>query len=126
MTRLIDADALKEKIIDLLEYEWGYEGIREDVSRIIDSMPTAEERPHGTWVKRSDGSYKCPFCCYSDWSTSNFCPNCGVKLETVGHWFPDWSESYGKWGFRCSVCARWTSEKEEKCHHCGTRMEEGE
>lgn len=44
--RLIDADALKEEIIDLLEIEWGYEGIREDVSRIIDSMPTVEERPH--------------------------------------------------------------------------------
>ena len=41
--RLIDADASKEKIIELLEIEWGYEGIREDVSRIIDSMPTMEK-----------------------------------------------------------------------------------
>lgn len=47
MSRLIDADALKEDIIELLEIEWGYEGIREDVSRIIDSMPATEERPHG-------------------------------------------------------------------------------
>ena len=51
--RLIDADAFKEKVIDLLEIEWGYEEIREDVSRIIDNVPTVE-RPHGTW--RIDGT----------------------------------------------------------------------
>lgn len=64
--RLIDADALKEKIIDLLEIEWGYEGIRENVSRIIDSMPTIEERPHGEWKKTTHAIV---------------CSNCGHNIE---------------------------------------------
>ena len=40
-----------------------------------------EERPHGEWVKRGDGSYKCAICCYSDRSTSNYCPNCGARMK---------------------------------------------
>ena len=40
MTRLIDADVLKNNIVNLLENEWGYDGIREDISKIIDNVPT--------------------------------------------------------------------------------------
>ena len=88
--RLIDADALKENIIDLLEIEWGYEGIREDVSRIIDSMPTVEERPHGEWIEvpKYNGYFVCSNCLkrldgnferFEHWEMKkeNFCPVCG-------------------------------------------------
>ena len=42
MRRLIDANALMDSIIDQLEIEWGYEGIREDVKRIFENAPTVD------------------------------------------------------------------------------------
>lgn len=39
------SDEQIEKIADLLETEWGYEGIREDVSRIL-----KEDRTEGDWI----------------------------------------------------------------------------
>jgi hypothetical protein len=43
--RLIDADVAKETIIDLLETEWGYEFIREDLNSIFDEVPTVDAVP---------------------------------------------------------------------------------
>lgn len=40
--RLIDANVAVDGIIDQLEIEWGYDGIREDVQRIFDSTPTVD------------------------------------------------------------------------------------
>ena len=85
--RLIDADALKKPIIELLENEWGYEGIREDVSRIIDNMPTlpnpcgkpcAFEKPHGEWIWKKDEAalrtydLLCSECGYKTFTCENY------------------------------------------------------
>ena len=40
--RLIDASAAADGIIAQLEIEWGYDGIREDVQRIFDSIPVVD------------------------------------------------------------------------------------
>ena len=37
----------EEKIIDLLETEWGYEGIREDISRVLRENGTPLPKGHG-------------------------------------------------------------------------------
>lgn len=38
----------EEKLMDLLEIQWGYEGIREDVQRVLreNSVPYEEEVPN--------------------------------------------------------------------------------
>lgn len=38
--RLIDADKMQEDIVSLLETEWGYEGLRDDVAEIFKKIPT--------------------------------------------------------------------------------------
>ena len=43
--RLIDADKAVNEIAELIAYEWGYEGIEEDVKRIIDDQPTVDAVP---------------------------------------------------------------------------------
>ena len=109
----------------------------DEVKQPCIKSPCGFESPHGEWIDEgvmADGHSQHAFRCSKcgnhisriPSNMPNFCENCGAELETVGYWFPDWSESYGKDGFRCSMCYRWTSEKEEKCHHCGARMKEGE
>ena len=100
---------------------------------VTDNIEPYNKQKQGKWIDEgvmADGysqhAFRCSKCgnhisrIPSD--MPKFCENCGAELETVGYWVPDWSESYGKDGFRCSMCARWTSEKEEKCRHCGARM----
>jgi hypothetical protein len=43
-----------EKIIDLLETEWGYEGIREDVRRLLIENGTPLPKGHGRLIDASD------------------------------------------------------------------------
>lgn len=43
--RLIDADKIVNEIAKLIAYEWGYEGIEEDVKRIFDEQPTIDAVP---------------------------------------------------------------------------------
>ena len=44
------SDEQINKIVDLLETEWGYEGIREDVTRILKQENTVEPKPQGEWT----------------------------------------------------------------------------
>lgn len=46
-----------EKIIDLLETEWGYVGIREDVRRLLIENGTPLPKGHGDLVDRNDLKY---------------------------------------------------------------------
>ena len=88
--RPIDADALKEAIVD---YPYGFRGmIYED----INAQPTIEPK-RGKWIKDGDAYalYKCSVCndfCpavgYADcipeermYKTMKYCPNCGAKME---------------------------------------------
>ena len=83
-------------ISDMLEDEWGYEGIREDIAFIISKIPVAdvEEVKHGKWIgKQLDNFRKYEVTCsncgwvgienydsYNDPSGFNYCPNCGAKM----------------------------------------------
>lgn len=89
MTRLIDADALLERIkkdplFPLVE-EYG-------ISGVIKAEPTVEAEPvrHGRWIGGELG--ECSVCghhgCASDiWNdcANQYCPNCGAKMDEVEH-----------------------------------------
>ena len=87
-------------ISDMLEDEWGYEGLREDIAFIISKIPVAdvEEVKHGKWIgKQLDNFRKYEVTCsncgwvgienydsYNDPSDFNYCPNCGAKMDGEG------------------------------------------
>lgn len=105
--RLIDADALKERIIierDKIpltkteRYSLGAElpyrhgqsmrgGIRKAL-RCMEQTPTIEALPvkHGRWVHSIEVDadwvgYKCSECCEFGAPSWNYCPNCGAKMK---------------------------------------------
>ena len=98
--RLIDADELKKNFQDELckgiacaECSMQAEGFCR-VERWIDIAPTIEAEPirHGRWIYEqlplplSDGSKECVRCsvCNTHWDNeSNYCPNCGAKMDEV-------------------------------------------
>ena len=83
--RLIDAIGLKQALV--------VSAILEDkktIEQIIDEQPTIEpERKTGRWIdittdESIDVEYKCSECGFEMflWSNlTNFCPNCGAKME---------------------------------------------
>ena len=71
-----------DDVIDTLEYEWGYKGIREE----LQNLPAADvtEVKHGKWEICCDGYY--PYCsvCKAEPKNgvmSNYCPECGAKMN---------------------------------------------
>ena len=78
-------------VIEQLENEWGYEGIREDLYK----LPTVDavEVVHGRWERRvvdwsAPYSWKvecsnCGFyiCGLGDAYLFKYCPNCGAKMD---------------------------------------------
>ena len=40
-----------------------------------------EDRPKGKWIIIADVYCKCPFCSNVEVKFSNYCPECGVRLE---------------------------------------------
>ena len=79
-----------DDIIDTLEHEWGYEGMREDLY----NLPTADvvEMKHGEWKPIDPESDVRFFCseCETEISTSwdydeaemwKYCPCCGAKMD---------------------------------------------
>ena len=83
--RLIDADALMEKISNPYQ--------QAEVARWIKDAPTIEERKTGKWIEQDDGwdgvYYECSVCkepfTLIDGTPQdnlyNFCPNCGCEME---------------------------------------------
>ena len=78
--RLINADTLKEECIDVLVGGGNYESavLLEDIT----NAPTIEAEPvkHGEWETRKGIEY-CSECNKSMMWQSNFCPNCGAKMD---------------------------------------------
>lgn len=80
-------------IIETLEHEWGYEGMREDLY----NLPTADvvEVKQGYWEEYWDDDYmesfhRCSECrndapakrdTYCDQVLTNYCPHCGAKMD---------------------------------------------
>lgn len=76
MSRLIDADALKEKA-------FGKRGGLIHTTD-IDEMPTIEERKTGKAIVKSTGYrgyWACDQCALEIKSTDNFCRHCGADLR---------------------------------------------
>ena len=96
--RIIDADALKEKICNNVypitdffnsrDYGMFWTG---GIEKAIDEAPTIEAEPvkHGKWiyVKGSNGKdyRKCTECLHTQDITGllNYCPVCGAKMDEV-------------------------------------------
>lgn len=90
MPRLIDADVLFDKVLDL--YRNGKKGVeRKSFSTALDAVsdsPTvdAELVRHGWWNMEKDG-YRYMMVCsecsegYLGMPETNYCPNCGAKMD---------------------------------------------
>lgn len=94
--RLIDADALKEKLPPVFieascrdcPVVRGFVGL----GNLINEAPTVDAAPvvHGEWIEGEDeytSFLKCSvcgeeFCSWdSDCARTNYCPNCGAKMD---------------------------------------------
>ena len=103
--RLIDADALKEKINRTIEYadtefDKGFNVGIEKAVYLIENAPTVDpferigsicnencgiQRPTGKWINHEDGYNICPLCKYKTAFSYNFCPNCGADMRGDFH-----------------------------------------
>lgn len=59
---------------------------REDAADCIRYMDAADVAPvlHGRWVASHDEFCQCSLCkypVYAAWNTTNYCPNCGAKMD---------------------------------------------
>ena len=95
MARYIDVDKFlksmitKFKCVPLLgvsKYINGEECFEgEHLNSLINETPTADvqEVRHGKWEKRKECccEYRCSVCEYELCRTTNYCPNCGAKMD---------------------------------------------
>lgn len=67
------------QIIDHLEDEWGYEGMREELYEI----PPADVREniHGEWIDKGSLSCRCSNCGCKSSKESKFCSECGADMR---------------------------------------------
>ena len=92
--RLIDADALKNKILECSkncftygaygDYYTGREYAYLDAADLIDEAPTVEERKHGHWLTKKAWHVECSECHHVlefICDVKKYCPNCGAKME---------------------------------------------
>lgn len=85
--RLIDADALMEKIYDSTYplYSRQFEGYVIPMSRleeIINNAPTVSARPHGEWLYYDYDNLRCSNCNYHFGQRHMvYCPNCGAQMD---------------------------------------------
>ena len=94
MHRYIDADEFED---ELYEHEFLNWCDKDEVSELIDNMPTADVEPvrHGRWIKSKAGGVLCSEC-YSyapnvekgsfttrriEQEKSAYCPCCGAKMD---------------------------------------------
>lgn len=80
-TRLIDANALKEKMT--VAALGGHMAIW--VRGVIDDSPTVDAVKRGKWECQENMPFEsCSICRHRNYDpvyTPNFCPNCGAKME---------------------------------------------
>ena len=83
MDDLISRSALTERIVDLLVFQWGYEGIEESVKQIFSEIPAVDavevvRKPEydSCWCSCCKKQYTGFFA--SGWP---YCPNCGAKMD---------------------------------------------
>ena len=96
MTKLIDADALKESIdehVYLVHHgfnETEYGCTQYGIHQIIDDAPTIDAEPvrHGKWIDETfepwglvHHPFKCNLCGEHAEFASPYCPNCGARMD---------------------------------------------
>lgn len=96
MSRLIDADALTERLNEYANDDWNVSlgGVFTDAVDtcldFVENAPTIEAVPvvHGEWEvngvnphNMTIGNWRCTACDGISLKDSNFCPNCGAKME---------------------------------------------
>lgn len=100
MPRLIDADRLKEEIVEAgqesTRYRIGefWELNRNEIWKVIDEQPTVEERKKGRWLRYGEDGYpnnedtvfwQCDQCLEQYTGRTkripNFCPHCGADMR---------------------------------------------
>ena len=98
--RMIDADALKEEIVEAgqesTRYRIGefWELNRDEIWKVIDEQPTVEECKKGRWLRYGEDGYpnnedtvfwQCDQCLEQYTGRTkripNFCPNCGADMR---------------------------------------------
>ena len=91
--RLIDADALTEKVLKWMppdpcgheEKEFPFEtDICASMLMEIEEAPTIEPRPRGRWTRKHNvhGAVYCSLCDYElHTNDTNFCPDCGADMR---------------------------------------------
>ena len=82
--RLIDADALKEYIdCGHLRNPCEVCFSERDVVDLIDARPTIDAVRHGKWIEypAADGMNQCSVCGVLRFGDSNYCPNCGCRMD---------------------------------------------
>ena len=57
-----------------------------NISNQIKTLPVADVAPvvHGRWIATHDEFCSCSLCkypVYVDWNQTNYCPNCGAKMD---------------------------------------------
>ena len=81
--RLIDADALKKRVSELIVPDW----TRTLIRSWLDSEPTVDAVPvvHGEWIFNGRfaelNHYACSNCNRTEFRMSDYCPNCGAKMD---------------------------------------------
>ena len=90
MVRLIDANAL------IAEYDRVHTGPPGRARTLMEDAPTVDAvgGVHGRWIEVNkcrypDGhiecDYKCSICGEISWGESNYCPDCGAKMDGDGN-----------------------------------------
>lgn len=88
MPRYIDADALTDKLVALMERyaEQGRTEVAQDynwVCTVLDAAPTADVAPviHAHWMKANGGKWRCSSCRGRQEKPSRFCKECGARMN---------------------------------------------
>ena len=77
----------REEVLDKSEYTENFNLVVP--VRLIKAIPTADVQPvrRGKWVEIagyggwSETIYQCSECKITEWVKSNFCPNCGARMD---------------------------------------------
>ena len=84
MERYIDA----ERLLLVLEKNFGYTGGAATLKQLIDAAPTADVAPvvHGEWkivgLPRNKKTIRCSICGgTTHWIGTKYCPHCGAKMK---------------------------------------------
>ena len=97
MAEYINRDAVHDLVRSLTKYAWaspGNTGHRvtvdaDDVDFGVDKIPSADVAPvrHGRWLcvdTDTEQFFLCNRCKKKEYWESNYCPNCGCKMDLEG------------------------------------------